>query len=290
MPSATQAGGRVVEASAHGLVELPEGAGTPREGGRRRGRIGALEKQPRLVRPSRSRDGEGRGAEVVREQATQLPLSNAESGRERADGAVVESARLDEPQGARNGGGRPHPARRSRRRLGAAAQAGPEARPFGRGGAREEDDVLAQRRPCRADWTAIDPGRSYADEEPAVEAGVAGAERAIADFLVEKRHGPYSIRSSVRHRRFSDVDAGPCPARKAGSGPHPRPNVRESPPSEGVPRPDRRSAPNAGWRDGTARHARAESVDRAIPRGSASGRAPWRCRRRDSVRAPRPGA
>src|SRR3954454_19029708 len=212
MPSATQSPGRVAEASAHGIVELPEAAVVACEGDLRDGQIGRLEKQPRLVRPSRSRDGEGRGAEVVREQATQLSLSNAESGRERADGAVVESAGLDEPQGARDGGGRPHPARRSGRRLGAAAQAGPEARRFGRGGAREEDDVLAQRRPGRADRTAIDPGRSYADEEPAIEAGVAGAERAIADVFVEKQHGSYSIRSSVRHRRFSDLDAGPFPS------------------------------------------------------------------------------
>src|SRR3954454_8261732 len=109
MPSATQSGGRVVEASAHRIVELPEAPVAARERDLRDGQIGGLEKQPRLVCPSRSRDREGRGAEVVREQATQLPLSDAESGRERADGAVVERAGLDEPQGARDGGRRARP-------------------------------------------------------------------------------------------------------------------------------------------------------------------------------------
>ena len=154
---------------------------------------------------------------MMREQPAQLPLADPEAGGEPGDVAVVQGPAFDEAERAGDGRRGSHPARRPGRGLGTAAQAGPEAGRLGRCGAGEEEEVLAQGRPGRTDGPAVDAGRPHADEEAAVEPGVPGSQSAIADLLVEQRHGAYPTPSSVYYWRFSDADAGgfkpPCSCR-----------------------------------------------------------------------------
>src|SRR5438067_4559111 len=145
---------------------------------------------------------------MVREEPAQLPFADPETAGEGGDVAVVERPVFDEAERARDGRGGSHPARRAGGRLRTATQAGPEARRLGRGCATEEDDVLAQGGPRRADGPAIDPGGPDPDEEAAVEPGVAGSQSAVADVFVEQRHDRHPTPFAASYWRFSDADGG----------------------------------------------------------------------------------
>ena len=131
------------------------------------------------------RDRDRRGAEMLAEQAPQLPLSHAEPYRQGLDIGLVEGAELDERECARHGIRRAAPRAEIRRRLRTAAQAGAEPRLLRGGGRRKEGHVLRKRRPRRADRATIDARGFDAGEDAAVEAGVAVAERAIAGVVIE---------------------------------------------------------------------------------------------------------
>ena len=107
-------------------------------------------------------------------------------------------------------------ARVARRELGAAAQAGPVARDFGRRGAREEAAVLAARHPHRAHGTAIDARRRDADEEAAVEARIVRGERAVAGVGIERHGRIMRARRPPCTRRFRTSVSGRGAPRSRG--------------------------------------------------------------------------
>ena len=113
---------------------------------------------PPRRRARRRRSGPGRG-DTVLEVPRQAARSGAISGRQRRQGRKPASC----------GGG-------------------------GRG---EEAAVLELRRARRADRPAVDAGRGDADEEAAVEAGVAGLEGAVAGSAIEQVHDGNIVRASA---------------------------------------------------------------------------------------------
>ena len=119
------------------------------------------------------------------EEAAQLAFAETEAGGKRIHRGLVERPALDEHQCARHRVRRAVPSAAPRRGLGPAAQARAEAGGLRRGGGRVEDDILAPRRPRRADRPAIDAGRPDAGEEAAVEAGIARRDRPIAGVEIE---------------------------------------------------------------------------------------------------------
>ena len=82
----------------------------------------------------------------------------------------------------------------ARRELGPAAQARAEALGLGGRRAREEAAVALERRPRRAHRAAVDAGRAHAHEEASVEAGVVGAQGAVALVGVEEHGAHYPPR------------------------------------------------------------------------------------------------
>jgi hypothetical protein len=89
----------------------------------------------------------------------------------------------------------------ARRHFGAALQARAKALRLGLCGAVEEAAVLAPRRAHAADRPAVNAGAGDADEQPAVEAGVAGFECEISSVVVE-RHAAMIGRARPWTRRF----------------------------------------------------------------------------------------
>src|SRR5262249_13269349 len=119
---------------------------------------------------------------------------------------VVDGALSDEAQRARDDARRPEPGGRARRRLGPAAQAGPEARDLRGGRAREVADVLVLRGPGRAHGPAVDPRGRHRDEEAAVPPWVAGAACAVAGLAVEL-HGRELTKAGPRGWPETDLEA-----------------------------------------------------------------------------------
>jgi hypothetical protein len=141
---------------------------------------------------------------MLQEQPPQLPPADADPLCQGLDVCLIQRARLDQGQGARDGVGRAVPGPQLRRGLGPAAQAGAVAGFLGRGGAGVEGDVLAQRRAGRTHRPAVDARRLHGHEQPAVEAGVAGLDGAVAGVGIEVHGGDHSAeRGGVS--RFSDV-------------------------------------------------------------------------------------
>ncbi len=136
----------------------------------------------------RLRKRHGRYAELALEDASQMPVGDTKARRDCIGARIVDRAVLDQPRG----GVREAPYRIdagvARRQFRAAAQARPVAGCFGRGGAREVTAVFALGRAHGADGPAIDARRGNRHEEPAVEASVAGAQRAITGGGIEQ-HG-----------------------------------------------------------------------------------------------------
>ena len=137
---------------------------------------------------SRLRDGQGRCADVLIEEAAELALPDAEAVGEPLDrcAGAVERALCNARHGAGDGAGGAAPCGRVRRDLRTAAKAGAKARLLGSGGGRKEAAVLAECRTRGADGAAVDASGGDADEEAAIEARIASLERAMADLGVER--------------------------------------------------------------------------------------------------------
>jgi hypothetical protein len=186
-----QLGRRGAEGRADRVVELPQAAepGSERELGH--GQIRLVQEPPREVHAPRARHLCRRGAQVLHEEAPELPLAQPETCRERRRVVALERPRFDQPQRPRHHRRRPIPGRRAGSGFRPAAQARAEARLLGGGRAGEEDDVggLGERR--GADRAAVHPRRPNAGEEAAVESAIPRLERAVAAGGVElhgRRH------------------------------------------------------------------------------------------------------
>ena len=139
----------------------------------------------REVRAARERDGERRRAEVLQEEAPQMPAGDAEAIGEPLDAGIVECALADEAQRAGHEPGRAEPRGRAGRRFGPAAQTRSESGRLRRGGGRKVPNVLVLWRTRRTNRPAVDAGARDADEEAAVKPRVARSARAIAGAVVQ---------------------------------------------------------------------------------------------------------
>jgi hypothetical protein len=179
---------RAAERAAHGVVEPShaEESGSEADLGDREPRFGEqpLGEQDAAV----LRHGDGRGADLIKEQPPQVALADAEAAGKAVDRTVVERAFVNEAQ-------RPHDNRSGAVRggqpwgdLGPAAKTGPESR-FLRGRRRREERAVApRRRTRRTDRAAVDACAGDAGEEFAVEPRVARRNRSVADVRVEPCH------------------------------------------------------------------------------------------------------
>jgi hypothetical protein len=152
----------------------------------------------------------GRDAEFLLEDAAQVPVGDAQRRRELREARILQTAVLHQPRGRLRQAAIRIDHRIAGRELRPAAKAGTEALGFGGGGAREEAAVAAQRRPGGAHRTAVDPRRAHAHEEAPIEAGVVGAQRAVALVGIEE-HGAIIRRPSSCRSPFSDMESGNSP-------------------------------------------------------------------------------
>ena len=109
--------------------ELAGEAGTLRH--QRERKIAAVDQALGALHAQRQCDLQRRGIEVLGEQPRQMPRADAEPVGQRRDIAAVECAGFDQRQRALDGRPGALPCRAERRRLGTAAQAGPEAGALG---------------------------------------------------------------------------------------------------------------------------------------------------------------
>ena len=151
------------------------------------------------------RELDRRHAELGLGDAAQVPVADAERGREIADPRVRYRMFLDARDRRAGEPARRIDAREPGRPLRAAAQTGPVARALRGGGAREKSHVLPLRRPDRTDRPAIDAGRGYRGEEAAVEAPVTGAHCTKTSFRVEQ-HGARLAVGRGEYSPFSDMN------------------------------------------------------------------------------------
>ncbi len=158
-------------------------AGCHRDLGHRK--VGFIDQLFREVNATGLRDGYWSRAQISQEQAPQMPRADSQSVRKIVDAAVVERAFADEFQGSRNGRGCAEPGWGSGRSFGSAAQAGAESGFCGSGGGRVVSNVFDFGRGGGADGSAVDSRRGDADEEAAVEAGIASQAGSFAGFFVE---------------------------------------------------------------------------------------------------------
>ncbi len=147
-----------------------------RDVGHRQRRVG--EQAFREQQALRLRIADRRDTELGLEHAAQMASRHAEARGHLREIALFEKAVLDQARGRMRDPPWRIDARIARCKLGTAAQARAKPGMLGCGGTRIERAVLAQRRACRADRTAIDPGRGDRDEELSVEARVSGLQRA----------------------------------------------------------------------------------------------------------------
>ena len=131
------------------------------------------------------RDRDGRRAEMLSKQATELSLANAQTVSQAIETILVECTRVDQGQGPRHRVRRSAPGGELGRRFRPTSQARPEARCLRRHCGRIEAHVLAFRRARWTDRTTVDPGCPDPAEQPPVEAGVARPECPITRVHVE---------------------------------------------------------------------------------------------------------
>ncbi len=174
------------------LVEPPHATVT---GGQRdlgHGQAGLMDQLLGEQNPTGLGHRHGRGAQMLVEQAAQLPLTDAEAFRKTVHTGIlaVQGAVLDQGQGARHRVGRSPPGAGLRGCFRSAAEAGTEARLLGGGGGRKEAAMLELGRARRADRPAVDPGGGDPDEHAAVEAPIAGLKSPVANLRINQVHGP----------------------------------------------------------------------------------------------------
>src|SRR5690606_31132123 len=132
------------------------------------------------MNPARASDGAWRRADVLDEEARQLPRADAEALREIVDALVLESAAFDQSQGSRHRARGAVPGGEIGCDFRTASQARAESGLPGRGGRGEELDVRAAGRSGGTDGTAVHTGRPDANEQPAVESRVTRLDDAVA--------------------------------------------------------------------------------------------------------------
>ena len=164
----------------------------------------------------RSQVCQGGNAMDMVEDAPQMPVSHAQTHRERRQhriqalvGGLAEHRRRPACERMR----RVHQ-RQTGRLFGAAAQAWPETMLLGERGIGEKAAVLAHRRPDLANRPAIDAGRCDADKKSAVKSRVAGLKRQVSSVIVEQAqgrgswHGAMIGKSRLATRRFRTCGSG----------------------------------------------------------------------------------
>jgi hypothetical protein len=135
--------------------------------------VGVIDQALRKVQPLRMCNGQRRGAKVLAEQPPKMPARDAKPRRELLDATFIECAFGNQAQTTPDRCRRSAPGRRSGRTFGPAPQAGPETGFAGSGRAGEKRDVFFFRHVCRADRTAVNAGRLYADKKAPVKSRVA---------------------------------------------------------------------------------------------------------------------
>jgi hypothetical protein len=126
--------------------------------------------------------------DVLIEEAAELALAHAQAVGEPLDrcAGAVECALCDARHGATDGACGAAPCRRLRRCFRTATEAGAEAGLLCRRSAHKKTAMLTHRRARGADGAAVDASRGDGSEEAAIEAGIAGLQRAIADVGIER--------------------------------------------------------------------------------------------------------
>ncbi len=145
---------------AEGFVEAAHAAESRCDGDLRHGHRGFVDQLLGEEHSAGLGDGEGRRAEVLKEESAKLAFAEAEALCELLYGGfvAVECAGVDQRQRARDGRGGASPRGEMGSRFRAAAEAWAESCFLCCGGRAEEPAVLKLRRARRADGPAIDAG------------------------------------------------------------------------------------------------------------------------------------
>ena len=129
---------------------------------------------------------------MIEKQSPEVTRSDPEPCGESLYVRVVERSGVDQSKRSQYGRRHTEPRRASWRRLGSATQARPESGGLCGSGVDMKRDVAELRGGGGAHGPAVDPGRTHANEELAVEAPVAAHERAVAACIV---HGLDGVRT-----------------------------------------------------------------------------------------------
>ena len=158
--AAAQLAGRALVEREEGVVEAADAAEACGHGDGGHGQARFVQKLLGEEHAARLRDGQGRCADVLIEEAAELTLAHAERGGELLDrcAGAVERALCNAGHGAADGAGGAAPCGRVRRDLRAAAEAGAEAGLLGSGGGQKEAAVFAHGRARGTDGAAVDAG------------------------------------------------------------------------------------------------------------------------------------
>jgi len=188
-----QGGRRPTEQRLKDLVEASDAAEArcERHGGH--GQVGLMQELLRQEHAPGLRNSERRRPEVVHEQAAQMAFAHADPHGQHARIVLVERARLDQPERARDGVRRAPPGAETWRGLWPATQAGTKTRLLRCCRRGQEDAVLCPGMLCRADRAAIDAGGPDRDEESSIEARIACKHRLSAKDGIEvhsRQHSP----------------------------------------------------------------------------------------------------
>ncbi len=138
--------------------------------------------------PSRLRHRDRRRPDMLAKQPPQLARADAQPICKPLDIGLIEAASLDQSERARHGVGGTAPERKIGRRFRPAAQTWAKARLLRRRRRGIERYVLEFRGARRANRPAVDAGGFDTHEQPAVEAGIAGRNRAVAGGAVHIHH------------------------------------------------------------------------------------------------------
>ncbi len=180
-----QSAGRAREQGLERLVEPAHAAEAGREGDFDHRQVRLMDQLLGEQHAACLRDGDGRSAQMLAKKSAQVALADAEPIGERLDIRGVERPELDQRERARHRVRCAAPGPHIGRSLRPAAQARAEACLLRRRSGGIEDDVLSAWRARGTDRTAVDSRRLHADEQSAVETGVALADRAIARVMIE---------------------------------------------------------------------------------------------------------
>jgi hypothetical protein len=196
-----------MEEMLEGFVESPDAAKTGGEGDFGHGHSGFVDELLGEENAAGLRYGDGRGSQMLMEEAAELALADAEAFGECFYGCAVavEGAVGDEGEGAGDGVRGSTPGGEIGGCLGSAAQAGAETGLLrGRSGG-EETSVFVFRGAGWTDGPAVDAGGGDAYEEEAVEAGITALQGAIANLSTGEFHVRIFSSGGGVNWRFSDM-------------------------------------------------------------------------------------